>query len=242
MGVRRIIYFVRHGERLDLLQAEKLDREEEVQVDKNALLSDFGKTQSFVTGMHIARSMKNFPKDSKVIIMSSPYLRCLQTAFQIMLGLKMEGFRIYEPTIFYTDFLKEFQNEKTKMTKQEMQTEFKKLQLPESILIQPGGDQLPFDVTKESPGLSFARTRVFLDKLSRPNLEIGNIKPDVIICVTHSFWFINLLFMHELLMEAYGLIDYCSYCRVIIMDDGKTVVDMIKKHSHLDKLDFVHKL
>ena len=81
MSLRRIVYFVRHGERQDLLQAEK-EGLEDPSLDKNALLSDLGKTQAFVTGMSIAKNLRPIlPHGGKVLIMSSPYLRCLQTSF-----------------------------------------------------------------------------------------------------------------------------------------------------------------
>ena len=51
-----------------------------------------------------------------------------------MLGMKVEGVNVYDTTIYYNDFLKELQNDKTKMTKEEIETEFKKIQLPEGVL------------------------------------------------------------------------------------------------------------
>lgn len=244
--LKRIVYFVRHGEREDLAQMEKLnpDGQDDTTKDlikRNTLLSDFGKTQSFVTGVSIAQTLKpRIVQGAKILIMSSPYLRCLQTAFQIMMGMQYEGAMLNDPTIYYTDFLKEYQNQKTKMTKEEMATEIQRLNLPDNISITEGGDQLPFEVTSETPGLSFVRTRVFIDKLASDILEINGVKPDVVICVTHQFFMINLYFQHMQMMEAYGLIDYCSFGRLLIDRKGHTKVDIVNHHQHLDKLSFFH--
>lgn len=258
--LRRLVYFVRHGERDDLLRAEKLSSQRDdadsnegdggenedlgVQIDvRNTLLSDLGKSQSFLTGMSIAKGLKAEVKaDAKILIMSSPYLRCIQTAFQIMVGMRIENINVSDTTIFYTDFLKEYQNERNSMKKEDLLAEFRNLNLPVAVSISPGGDQLPIEITRESQGQSFARTKVFLDKLTNPNLQIDGIKPDVIICVTHSFFFINLYFMHSMIMEAYGLIEYCSYTRVAINEKGNTKLDIINRHQHLDKLNLIQKL
>ena len=249
-SVNRIIYFVRHGEREDLLRLQKLNDNEDDEDDgkdltkRNALLSDLGKTQAFLTGMSIAQNLRpRLMSGAKIVVMSSPYLRCMQTAFQIILGMKVEGLDLQDMmTLYYTDFLKEYQNQRNSMSKEEMVFEFKSLNLPEAVTIAPGGDQLPIDIVQETPDQSFARTRVFLDKLVQPSLTIGNSSPHVIICVTHSFFFINLYFLHSALMEAYGLIEYCSYARVLVDQNGKTKLDIINHHSHLDKLNLIQKL
>lgn len=237
---KRIVYFVRHGERSDLLTIEKNG---EGKPQKNAYLSDYGKAQAFVTGMSIAKNVRPLLKpDSKILILTSPYIRTVQTGFQIMLGMKTEGIQVYDTTLFYTDYLKEYQNHKTTMTKAELQAEFKMLNLPESILLQEGGDQLSEHVDSESPMTSYARTREFVDKLKNPELDIAGMNPDVIICVSHAFFFINLFFMFQKPMEAYGLIDYCSYSRLRIQEDKKSVLDIVNKHYHLDKLSLTQRL
>ena len=248
-SVSRIIYFVRHGEREDLLRLQKLSDIDDDYDDgkdmtkRNALLSDLGKTQAFLTGMSIAQNLRpRLMPGAKISIMSSPYLRCIQTAFQVMLGMKVEGLQLEDMTIYYTDFLKEYQNQRNSMSKEEMLSDFKSLNLPEAVTVTPGGDQLPIDIVQETPDQSFARSRVFLDKLVQPNLTIGSSSPHVVICVTHSFFFINLYFLHSALMEAYGLIEYCSYARVLVDKNGKTKLDIVNHHSHLDKLNLTQKL
>ena len=229
-------------------------------VHKNSLLSDLGKTQAFLTGLSIgkeilgesdARRFKDSEVDElmganvtpgKVIILSSPYLRCIQTSFQILLGLKVAGVNTFDNTIYTNDFLKEYQSNRNQMSKKEMQDELTNINLPEFVKVKKGGDQLLIDITRENQAMSFARTRVFLDKLSQPTFEVNKIVPDIVICVTHSFFFINLCFLKGKLMEAYGLIDFCTYSRISIDHQSQSHLDIVNRHDHLDKLNFFQSL
>ena len=93
-----MIFVVRHGERSDDVNVDKLDFKE-WEFDPNLTL--IGKKQANITGIEINNICEN---EKKFVIVSSPFLRCIETAINISKSLP----KIYENTIFLQDSLGEW--------------------------------------------------------------------------------------------------------------------------------------
>lgn len=105
------LFFIRHGERAD----KYLDQKQ-----TNTLITPNGMDQALKTGIFLAQTLdkqKN-PDNQEILILSSPYLRCIQTAYYIIQSLQKSNIKIYNNTIYYTSHLKEWQkkNGETIMT------------------------------------------------------------------------------------------------------------------------------
>ena len=96
-----MLYIVRHGERADLNGTEEDKKNIRLKFDPN--LTENGKLQAQTTGKFIDLNLEStYSKKGikyNVIIISSPFLRCLQTAANIAKNLK----NVQQKTIFIED-------------------------------------------------------------------------------------------------------------------------------------------
>ena len=111
------VYFLRHCEKISKITKEKLP---------NIRITKLGKKQSLVTGYFIADNLdatNAFPKNNsrEVMVLVSPYLRCIETAVLVVHALKQKGYSIYRNGLFSCSYLKETQKGKLKITSEELQ-------------------------------------------------------------------------------------------------------------------------
>jgi phosphohistidine phosphatase SixA len=110
----RRIFLVRHAEREDEAQSDsefstkKMAAQKSKQFHKghpaNCSITSRGEYQSYLTGKAIDQDYME-EKDSKedeepLLVLSSPYKRCVQTAIGICKGLETGGRKIFKNTIF----------------------------------------------------------------------------------------------------------------------------------------------
>jgi broad specificity phosphatase PhoE len=95
-----MIIVIRHGTREDRYAWR---HKKKVKNDTDPYLSDIGREQAFHTGEKI----KDFlPSSSKLLIITSPYVRCLQTAENFLIGLGKKK-RILNNTVYVEDAVRE---------------------------------------------------------------------------------------------------------------------------------------
>ncbi len=99
---------IRHGQRAD--QGTLEDRKS-VSNPYDPHLTDIGRIQSFLTGQHLCKEIPDV-KNKRLMLICSPYLRCLQTAENLVSGLQQTNISLYENTMFVEDALRERQNPK----------------------------------------------------------------------------------------------------------------------------------
>jgi broad specificity phosphatase PhoE len=120
-------FFVRHGERDDHVKMEQntfrdtptLEQQSSnyhsYGEEKNTTLTDTGRVQGYKTGAFLAEKIQ---PGRRVLVLSSPYVRCMDTAQMLCDGLRQTNpnIKIHKDTIFLTSYLKEVQRTTTKLT------------------------------------------------------------------------------------------------------------------------------
>ena len=93
-------HFIRHGERADL-SGNPLEKSE-IKLKFDPHLTELGKKQAKSTGEFLAQKYKN--DSNPIFIVSSPFLRCLQTADIILDQIKINSKNLVEKIIINEDF------------------------------------------------------------------------------------------------------------------------------------------
>ncbi len=103
-----MIFGVRHGERADFSSALK-EEKENIEIPFDPHLTKLGQLQAQQTGKLIQEKINEYNRnlhvnnpeeqeEIEVIIITSPFLRCVMTAFEIAKQMK----KVYENSIFFT--------------------------------------------------------------------------------------------------------------------------------------------
>lgn len=203
-----MIFVVRHGERADQAYDQTLLN---IELKYDPPLTEIGKAQSLKTGNKIRslveegyhKGLINTPNPQYVVV-SSPFLRCLQTAYHMLEAFGKES--IYENTIFYEEglceFLKEgaFDNETLKnlIIRQRTKDEIQK-NIPYKIREGLVQEQEHFVSPKypETALLGYDRVEACYSKLVDHFMKNLNSNGDkVLIIVTHAFAVYSILRIH----------------------------------------------
>jgi broad specificity phosphatase PhoE len=106
-----MIFVLRHGER-----ADDNGPRDDIEKSFDPHLTDHGKEQAIVSGFALAQMIDKAIKDGliktsnpEIVIVSSPYLRCLETAAGLLSGL--QKYKVVNNTIYADDGIAEFQGE-----------------------------------------------------------------------------------------------------------------------------------
>lgn len=228
---------VRHGQRAD----DPLAKDSvPIEIEFDPPLSKNGILQAKLTGRYLRESiavierMANEPK--KVVVISSPFLRCIQTAINLANGLAS----FHKETIYITDEICEIQ--KTKFFKKEVLQDlhFRQEKATQSYYQLPEGQTFTlkeknfykkststsnFNFVKNTPSFPESIHDCSLRfKQARKNISqkyLKNCQNDVIvILVTHSIGVQCLI--HELEPEKeIPQIDYCSLTQINYKNDVK---------------------
>ena len=222
------VYVIRHGERNDQFKMQhNIDfTNPKYEHEQNTSITKRGAIQGYLTGSFIARQIrKKKYKNSKprILILSSPYLRCIQTAINLVSGIKSNSLSIYHDSIFISDHLKEFQNKSNYMSKEDLRKELNDY-LETQFKIPVKESKIPndnFEGLEEIPD-SYNRAKDFIRRLIKgkkmegDNGILAEQKFDVIVCVTHAFFVKNLLLQFGNVMSANSPIEYCSLSKIVI--------------------------
>jgi len=80
-----MIFFLRHGERADCVDFDELSK---IEISVDPHLTELGKLQARYSAYELRKMTEDHIKENtKYFIISSPFLRCIQTASEIALAL-----------------------------------------------------------------------------------------------------------------------------------------------------------
>ena len=101
------VFLMRHGEKMSNVTGIK---------ESNTEITYNGENQAFECGNYLAsviQALKSYNKQSQLLIISSPYLRCIHSAAKASESLKENGINLYNDTIYVSTWIKENQKANT---------------------------------------------------------------------------------------------------------------------------------
>ena len=244
----RQIYVLRHGERKDQVGEQDNDPDfvEEIikQKNKNCELTEKGKYQSFVTGRTLHQ--KFLPPahkfDEPILVMSSPYLRCVQTAFNLITALKINNRKIHKNSIFVCPALKEYQSKNNKMSYRKLKRELSGIKLSMGVKLKELRifrlDKFKLEKNSfETPSQSYVRSRELMEVLKNQSFYLDNFRPKIVICITHAFFQLNCMLQYAKQMEGLSPIEYCSMSRIAVEGDQaeRDEMDVVNNSDHIEE-------
>lgn len=248
----KVFFFVRHGEREDHIKMESNWRDtptpdqsnskyESYGEEKNTLLTDMGRYQGFKSGKYLSDYISKLdqitpnPDNEKlsVLILSSPYRRCMDTAQHLVEALKFNDVNIHNDKIYLTSWIKEVQRENSKMSYNDLSKEAHNwilqnyrmaksgVSFEHSLEQETGID--PNSVNEESISDSYERAKQFMDVqanmssnddkdlLTNNNLKLlAGYKGKYVICLTHAFFQKRIEILSGQMMMGHQRIHYCA--------------------------------
>ena len=241
-----MIFVIRHGERSD--QVIKRD-ENQIQLKYDPPITELGKKQSFVTG-HVIQSLvnegyeKGLIKTSKpeYIIVSSPFLRCLQTAYHLAESLDKNA--IYKDTIFYEEGIGEFLGDNLfddhvlqKLYIRSRSEDEVKQKIPYKLsegFVNPD-KHIVYPKYPENAVIGFDRVKACYSGILEHYMHKINLQSDkVLVIVTHAFGIYSVLQAHIPLFfndtgTEYGTINQIVYDEEA-KGKGRVLLKLYDKH------------
>lgn len=98
-----MFYVIRHGQRAD--QGTLEDRASVKNV-WDPPLTPVGRMQSFLTGEQLYKEIPNIKK-KRLLVIVSPFRRCLETAENLLVGLQLTNVTLYDNCVFVDDAVRE---------------------------------------------------------------------------------------------------------------------------------------
>jgi len=241
-----MIFVVRHGERADQM-FNRNDNDIELKFDPP--ISDLGKKQSYAVGLEIqALVSEGFEKglintaNPQYVIISSPFIRCLQTAYHLSKSLPSQS--VYNETIFYEEGIGEFMgvdlfDDDTLnhlYIRQKSEKDIKKL-VPYTL--REGFEKIQEHIVRpkypENAGTAFERIQTCYSRILEHFMNELNKKGDkVLILVTHAFGVSTVLQIHNPLFYNDTGTEYTIFNQIIYdksaKGKGKVLIKLYSKH------------
>ena len=241
-----MIFVVRHGERADQM-FNKNDQDIELKFDPP--ISDLGTKQSYATGIEIQALVRNgFEKglistpNPQYVIVSSPFIRCLQTAYHFIKSLPSNS--VYKDTIFYEEGIGEFMgvNLFTKDTLDHLHIRQKSKEQIEDIIpynIREGFVKEKEHIIRpkypENAGTAFERMEACYSRILEYFMNELNKEGDkVLVLLTHAFGVSAVLSIHNPLFFNDTGTEYTTFNQILYDDSakgkGKVLLKLYSKH------------
>jgi len=239
-----MLFVVRHGERADYAGD---DEKSKIQIPFDPHLTELGKIQARKAGDHIIKLLKNYhkesdktPEDFKYLILSSPWRRCIQTAYHISQALPKES--IWGNKIYLNEFLSEHLDtiwfEKDVLPDLQVRTNLDEIKKVVEFELQDGFPEVgkhfstpvfpeKIDISKRVPEGYDVFKPYFLSEVNKEN----NV---VVILVSHGYVVDVFLDMHEAKDPKKG-VEYTCLSQYTIEKDGLGKPVVTQCHEHLEE-------
>jgi len=246
-----MLFVVRHGERGDYAGPEE---QKKIQLPFDPHLTDLGKIQARKAGDKIIKLVQDHCKESdsqvdqlQYLIISSPFRRCIQTAFHISQALPKE--KIWGNKIYLNDFLSEHLDglyfEKNVLPDLQVRTDLEEVKKHVEMEIQDGfpeiGDHFSTPIYPEGATIH-KRVPAGYTKLKPLYLkELNKDKNLVVILVSHGYVVEVFLEMHEALDRKKG-VEYTSLAFYTVEDGDKKGKALVAQcHEQLEEAEAEYK-
>lgn len=219
----RYVFTCRHAEKVSNITGIKTP---------NTHITQNGENQASECGLHISKEISKLDlkvKDDSVLIIVSPFLRCLQSAKYIITKLRAKGIKIYNDTLYISSQIKENQKGKNGKRKlfisgEELRAdleEFKKEHPDYKIErseFQLENEDEEYNTIEEKSDLK-RRFGSFLKAIGAAK-TIDGYKGQVVICVSHAMFLkqIKVIYKeenpekeHEKVEYVYGAVSCLKY-------------------------------
>jgi broad specificity phosphatase PhoE len=103
-----MLYIISHGQRADQGTLEDRMR---VRNAWDPPLTSVGRMQSFLTGEQLYREIPSIKK-KRLLVIVSPFRRCMETAENLLVGLQLTNITLYENCVFVDDAVRENHSDK----------------------------------------------------------------------------------------------------------------------------------
>lgn len=245
-----MLFALRHGERADHGSDHEIAK---IEHKHDPHLTDLGKIQAKKAGEKIVSLIKEYHKESaskadelQYLIISSPFRRCIQTAYHVSEALPKE--KIIGQTIYLDDFLcdylynfpEDILNTLQSRTNLEHVRKHVDLHLQDGF---PAPGEHAF-APQHPEGLTGIRQRVLegFEKIKPYYLkEVNKDNNVVLILVTHGFVVECLLDLHDG-FDKNKKLDYTTLSHIVFdSEDGKGKVLVGQDHEHLKEADEIYK-
>jgi broad specificity phosphatase PhoE len=246
-----MFFALRHGERADHGSEHEVSK---IEHEHDPHLTDLGKIQAKKAGDKIVNLINSYYKESpskvndlQYLILSSPFRRCIQTAYHMSESLPKE--KIIGQTIYLNDFLCDYLHYLPEDILKTLQsrTSMEDLKNHVSLDLQDGypgpGDHAY--APQHPEGVTGIKKRVSegFDKIKAHYLDNVNKESNVVlIMVTHGFVVECLLDIHDSFEKARGL-EYTTLSQVVYdLENGEGKVLVGQDHEHLKEAEEEYKL
>ena len=227
-----MMYIIRHALRSD---SGSLEDKKTVKLPFDTPINQLGRLQAYTVGQKLQLEIPELKK-KKLLFICSPYLRCLQTTEQIIIGLEINQSSILHETIFVEDAVRESQFEFHSKP-----CDFRKLTFFD-------GTQLVDQKTEYNKLDMFSTFRHSSDFYPENNLDLKKRSVKTVeelrkfvahednkevlpIVISHGFWvkeLWNMFNKNDELPDCY----YCNVSRLSLGEDGKFKADYINKKMY----------
>lgn len=226
--IENLVYFVRHAERQD---DRDISLNIKAKMQLNTLITSEGEKEAEKTGEHINKHLEYLRFNGIELepqIISSPYLRCVQTALGVMKGLKKSS-----------SLKIDYDLEELQLARYFAEDEFLKKKVEEHIIENKIDIKVEFfksrrrkllkEKTVETPSEGYDRVREYME-------EVGKLerRRRCYIFVTHAFFQKGIMIFSRRGQLASNLIDYCSINLLTIKNSGELKSILTNSNDHLN--------
>lgn len=241
----RLVFVVRHGERADYGAPEE---QKKIQISFDPHLTELGKIQARKAGDKLLKLVHDYHKqqgtkvdDVKYLIISSPFRRCIQTAYHISQALpkeKIVGDKIHLDN-FLSEHLDKMYYRKDVLNDLQVRVDPAEIKKHVDFELQDGypevGQHSSIPVYSEGTKIQ-SRVTTGYDKLKPYFLNVVNKDENVVmILVSHGYVIEIFLEMHKCIDWSKGVEYTCLSQYAVNVKDGQGTPVVTQCHTQLEE-------
>ena len=232
-----MFFAIRHGERADF-SYNKLEKKR-ITLECDPPLTSIGLSQAEKTGFHLNSLTKTFDSKKKIpIIISSPFLRCVETA----MGIASKFDEIHENTIFLEDGLGEYLHRTWFLTnplpellirdKEFIKNKDWKFNIKDGFLHKNDREKLIKPEYPEDFMVFFKRIQNIMSRIAFRFFEGFNPENYNVIIILHGYG-VQVMLKNYSALQQFMVAEYCSITLLKYQDFKEYEILLKASDSHL---------